>query len=152
MSCSPAPRSSRRRTVGSACPRRSSLRRVAPARCRAGAPSEPDVRVVPASGSSKSLWASEGVGRGCWCCRCVRWHSASSALLPVGGQGRVVGGRVGLDLLVAADGGPGQACQAGAGVPVTEEPPVLSGGVKPPEVAVHDPSIRLRLVPVLGPL
>src|SRR4051794_9533039 len=102
-----------------------------------------------ASGSSKSLWASEGVGR--WCCRCVRWQSASSALPPVGGQSRVVRGRVGLDHLVAADGSPGQACQAGAGVPVTKEPSVLSGRVEPPEVAVHDPSVRLRLVPVLGP-
>ena len=37
-----------------------------------------------------------------WCWR-VRWPAASSSLLPVVGQGRVVRGRVGLDHLVTTD-------------------------------------------------
>src|SRR5699024_3410619 len=102
-----------------------------------------------ASGSSKFPWASEVVGQRCWC---VWWPmTPPPSLFPVGGQCRVVRGRVGLDHLVTANRCPRQFPPVGARCPVTEDPTVLPSRMDPSEVAVHDPLARLRVVLTAAP-
>jgi tetracycline repressor-like protein len=137
------------------------LGRVAPARYRAGAPSEPCVPAFQAHGSSKPRRLAGRLSS--WPLRCtagglptraVGVHEAECGGVrpgPVVGQGAVVRRRAAGDHLVPDDSRSGELDQVSAAVAVIEHPAVPSGRVEHAEVPGDDPAPRLVRMGPVGP-
>ena len=100
----------------------------------------------PAERAPAALAAQQVPGRGV-----DREAVAASPLLPVPGEGGVVGGRPPGDHPVPDDFRPGELAEVEAGFPASEHPLVLPGRVEHAEVPGDDPAPRLVRVGELRP-